>query len=347
MDQQIDLSIEKQARKFFSKLGFSYATVFVAIFGSQILLEILAIKIAGREILDNALIISLLTALPVDVIGTPVLYLIIKKIETTKLEQRSLSIGSMIRYICMLAPITLIGALISTILSSVIGAITGTIVDNNMVLENIIKLGFWGRIVTACICAPIFEELIFRKLLIDRTVRYGEGLSIILSGVLFGLFHGNFEQFFYACFLGMFFAYIYIKTGKIQYTMLLHFAVNFTSAGITSTLITHLDIEQMQKILGDISRLSSLSQQETAAVSAMLPWMVAYFIWSMILVCVFIAGIVFWILELVSKPRFEERSCQVPRDQQFKTVYCNLGMGLYITLGLAMCVYVIVIQMIS
>ena len=47
------------------------------------------------------------------------------------------------------------------------------------------------------IVAPFLEEFLFRKLLIDHTRRYGELVCIVTSGVLFGLFHGNFTQFFF------------------------------------------------------------------------------------------------------------------------------------------------------
>ena len=48
------------------------------------------------------------------------------------------------------------------------------------------------------ICAPILEEYIFRKLIVDRTVKYGQGVAVVLSGLMFGLFHGNLNQFAYA-----------------------------------------------------------------------------------------------------------------------------------------------------
>ena len=39
---------------------------------------------------------------------------------------------------------------------------------------------FW-RILTVGICAPIFEELILRKFLIDRIHKYGEGIAEFAS----------------------------------------------------------------------------------------------------------------------------------------------------------------------
>ena len=68
--------------------------------------------------------------------------------------------------------------------------------------------------------------ILFRKFLIDKTIKYGAKVSIILSAVLFALFHGNLNQFFYAFLIGGFFAYVYIKTGKITYSIILHAVVN-------------------------------------------------------------------------------------------------------------------------
>ena len=69
--------------------------------------------------------------------------------------------------------------------------------------------------------APVVEEFIFRKFLIDRVYRYGEWVAILTSGLMFGLFHENLAQFFFATLIGCFFAFFYILrvlrllTGKL------------------------------------------------------------------------------------------------------------------------------------
>lgn len=105
------------------------------------------------------------------------------------------------------------------------------VIENSNVYINIIILS---------IVAPIFEEIFFRKLLIDRTIKYGATLSIILSATLFGLFHGNLNQFFYTFFIGGFFAYVYIKTGKIIYPIILHAIINFSGSVISTIFIQAL-----------------------------------------------------------------------------------------------------------
>ena len=90
----------------------------------------------------------------------------------------------------------------------------------------------WDGIPTwllAIVVAPIFEELIFRKLVLDRVGRFGELPAVLCSALIFGLAHQNAGQFFLAFLLGLLFARIYLRTGKIVYTMLLHFMINLTA----------------------------------------------------------------------------------------------------------------------
>lgn len=95
----------------------------------------------------------------------------------------------------------------------------------------------------AMIGAPIIEEFIFRKLLIDKISPHGEGIAIITSAMLFGLTHGNFGQFFLAFFLGLLFALIYVKTKNIKYTMGLHFMINTVASIPEIFMLFNIDIE--------------------------------------------------------------------------------------------------------
>ena len=82
----------------------------------------------------------------------------------------------------------------------------------------------------AVIGAPILEELVFRKLLLDRIHGYGQVTAVFVTALLFGLIHGNPAQFPLAFMLGLLLATVYLKTGRIIYTMLMHFMINFTAS---------------------------------------------------------------------------------------------------------------------
>ena len=82
----------------------------------------------------------------------------------------------------------------------------------------------------AVIGAPILEELVFRKTLLARTHGYGQVVAVFVTALLFGLIHGNPAQFPLAFMLGLLLGTVYVKTGRILYTMLMHFMINFTAS---------------------------------------------------------------------------------------------------------------------
>ena len=49
-------------------------------------------------------------------------------------------------------------------------------VSNNL-LQIVTSNNIWANVIVVGILAPIIEEYVFRKLLIDRTIKYGKELS--------------------------------------------------------------------------------------------------------------------------------------------------------------------------
>lgn len=85
----------------------------------------------------------------------------------------------------------------------------------------------WAIFLFVVIVAPLGEEFIFRRLLCDRLRPFGEWPAALLSALAFGLFHTNVYQIGYAFLLGLMLAFVYLKTGRLRYTVVLHAAVNF------------------------------------------------------------------------------------------------------------------------
>ena len=108
--------------------------------------------------------------------------------------------------------------------------------------------------VFAVLLAPVIEEVLFRKFLVDALYPYGELPAILISGSAFGLFHGNFQQFFYAAMLGCLFAFVYCRTGNIWYTVGLHAFINFIGTTVSRFLLDRFDIQAMLR--GDTSVLT-------------------------------------------------------------------------------------------
>lgn len=120
---------------------------------------------------------------------------------------------------------TFVGLLISTYLESFIN-VFGLATNEDLFImeyENI-----WARLIymaVVCICAPIFEELLFRGVILHSLRRFGDTFAIVCSAILFGLMHNNVQQIPHAIIGGFIFGYIVVKRGSLISSMILH-AVN-------------------------------------------------------------------------------------------------------------------------
>ena len=115
------------------------------------------------------------------------------------------------------------------------------------VAESAAGQGFWA-IITAVLFAPVFEEFIFRGLVLESMLRRHRRLiSVIVSSMLFAIVHFQPSVMFSAFVSGLVLGTIYLHTNSIFSTIFLH-AIN---NAIAFSLIT-LNIEDYsyRQVLG-------------------------------------------------------------------------------------------------
>lgn len=85
------------------------------------------------------------------------------------------------------------------------------------------------------IVSPIVEELIFRGLIFKRLRRGSMSVkqAIVLSGLMFGFYHGNLVQTVYGSLAGILLAYLYEKYGSIKAPILAHICMNIVAIILT------------------------------------------------------------------------------------------------------------------
>lgn len=88
--------------------------------------------------------------------------------------------------------------------------------------------------ITIALIPSIFEESVYRGVFYNEYRKVRPLAGIILSAFLFGILHGNFNQFSYAFFMGIVFALVIEATDSILSTMIIHFIINFNSVAILS-----------------------------------------------------------------------------------------------------------------
>ena len=139
-----------------------------------------------------------------------------------------------------------IGGFIEALLIAVAVVYSGNLIGNAVTVAlggdiSILYKALSGNVyitaVSVAVIAPVCEELIFRYMMIPRLLCYGERTAVVFSALGFAMIHGNFLQFFYAFGVGILFGYIYTKTGKILYTMLIHSAINVIGAVVSTIML--------------------------------------------------------------------------------------------------------------
>lgn len=226
------------ARKQFSTIGWALCAFYLVSTAGQFLLGIIMQQFGNwlPDVMwseDFLMIISLVIMYG---IGFPVFWLIVNRIPSWfKEEQKTIKPGILIVVFIVCLGAAYIGNIIGTVMM-LFGNLYLGIQSLNPVTDTFLNMTSEVMFWTTVIAAPIMEELMFRKILIDRLIPMGQKQAVLFSGLAFALFHGNFYQFFYAFGLGMIFAYLYSYTGKLRYSVLLHMGINFVG-GILPLLL--------------------------------------------------------------------------------------------------------------
>ena len=88
----------------------------------------------------------------------------------------------------------------------------------------------------ALILAPLIEETAFRGLIQHHLSKYlNPFIAVIISSLMFGLWHRNASQFVYTFLFGLIAGSIFHITGKIRWSILTHFILNLSAVLAFST----------------------------------------------------------------------------------------------------------------
>ena len=89
------------------------------------------------------------------------------------------------------------------------------------IFEN--RFGFWGAFAKVAILAPVVEETLFRGIIMHGLMRnYKSWYAILLSAILFSFFHLNPWQMTYTFFLGLFLAWLMVRSRSLFLCIIAH-----------------------------------------------------------------------------------------------------------------------------
>ena len=307
----------KTYKKHFSSLGLMYFLGALIIIGVQVAVSMLVLAFAP-SLLDNPNLSLLVSMLPTYAIAFPLTSLLIRQVPGVQMKKHNMKPTQLLGAFAISYALMYLSNLAGQFFTNIIGIIKGSPVDD-AIADLVSELNPLTALFVMVLLAPALEEWIFRKLLVDRTIRYGEGTAIFLSGLMFGLFHGNLNQFVYTFLVGAFWAFIYVKTGRLRYTIYLHMALNFMgSVGSLFFLDAISTLEGGSSAMNGFHFLLGM----LLPLAIVIPYLIVVF-------GLVISGIV---LLVTNWKRFRLIPAElfIPKEKRFSVIFLNVGMILYV-----------------
>ncbi len=301
----------KKAKRAYSCSALGAVLAFAAVMLVQ-LAAIFLIRILAPEFEQSKYYMWVVAVLPTYVIGFPAGILLLKLSvpASPPVYREKLGFGGFCVAFCISMLALYGGNMIGGIVSAVTQTVFGKTSTDNLdpfLGQGVITIAF------IAIIGPIFEELFFRKLVIDRVRVFGEKTAILASAFMFGLFHGNLQQFFYAFAVGVVFGYIYLRTGSLLPSTLLHILINLLGGVLAPWLSSQANI--------------SFDSPEFLTN----PFFYALAIYGLLTFSIVLAGIVFLIV-FRKRIHIEPAESGLLPGTHAKAVFLNAGMIIFIVI---------------
>lgn len=124
----------------------------------------------------------------------------------------------------------------------------------NDVAEVMVSLNstpLWIMIIMLGVTPSISEEITMRGIILSGYDFQSKHIAAIMSGLIFGIIHGNPHQFLYAFVMGVIFGYMVRAANSIYVSMIAHFVIN------TSQLLLQRALTKFAEMAGQPSSLDT------------------------------------------------------------------------------------------
>lgn len=264
----------------------------------------------------------LASGLPLYAVAMPLAVPMMRGAPALPTQEFPMTAGRFFTILLMCLPIMYIGNIAGQIVATLLfGA------DASNAVTDLAMNPDWSTALYMVVLGPVMEEWLFRKQLISRMRRYGEKLAIVMSSLIFALYHMNLFQFFYAFGLGLMLGYVYTRTSRLRYSIVLHMLINFNGAVLAPWVLSQLDPSLMTAIeSGDIAATEAAMTSSAPGLMIMMAYFTLYF-------AAMIAGVVLLIAKRKSF-EFYETPEELPRGLRGNVAFGNVGIIVYIVAAL-------------
>ena len=138
-------------------------------------------------------------------------------------------------------------------------------------------------------------------------------MPITVSALLFAVMHLDLYKLPITFIMGLVFGYIYTKTGRLRYSIILHMCINFLGSVVSTFVVSKVDFESFEEIT-QISDTAELIDSGFLIFGA----------YILVMLVLFILG---WIVFFANLRKLELPPSTMPimKKERFKTAYLNAG----------------------
>lgn len=251
------------SRFFFSVVAFEAAGMIAAYvlgFAVSALVSVLA-----PSLLESGVFVSVvnyvLNIVAIYGLAMPVFCLAAAPLPTARPNDAKMGAKNWILGLCLCFFAMWAGSYISNLVTEAFSQLRGAPLQNpvdTMITEE----NLWVDVIFLAFITPVLEEIFFRKVLTEKLLPLGEGYAVFISAAIFGLSHGNLFQFCYAAFVGFVLAFVYVKTGKLRYSISYHVIINLFGGVIVPWIVRNVDYEGLMAVLEEFSSTSAENMEE-------------------------------------------------------------------------------------
>lgn len=316
----------KSAKKQFSRIGLALVAFFAATYAAIFLIEYILtyFPLPGYPRWLSVLI----SCVGMYGVGVPVFYLCLRGTKHAPPKSGKVTLGTIGVLFLIAYAMSYVGSIVGLLSVATLETLTGLSFTAELT-GLLMDLPWYVTLVYTVVIGPFFEELVFRKMILDRTRAYGEKLAILFSAFMFAFFHTNLEQFFYAFLVGLVLAYLYLRTGKLTACWLLHGTYNFIGGFLPTLLAQQTDYDALVAAQSAEEQMQVLSENPVGYAMFML--------YGLIIMAVLVSGSV--LLGIYKKRlHFEKAELTLPSDTEATTAFVNVGVILFIAVCVALSV---------
>lgn len=309
MNQMDERNVMESARRSYSRIGASFS-VMIVVWMVLVFVLGLGVSMLHREAAHWMWVTLLVSDCSLYLVAVPLAYLMLRSVPEEPTRTFKMTFGELFEWFLVSMAVVFVGGLLGNALASLF---SGGMAQNR--LDSIVGgIPTWLNILAVVVVGPIVEEWLCRKQIIARVRRYGERLAIVVSALIFALFHLNLYQFFYAFGLGLVLGYIYMRTSQLKYTIGLHIVINFLGSVVGPFFSDRSDAFDAGGMTGPAFIMGVL---------------------SMLYILLYLVAVVAGVVLLIMKCRrleFYVTPAQLPKGTACSCAFVNSGMGVFITL---------------